>query len=233
MGLRAAFFDVGDTLVEGWDPDYRVKARSALAAHYGERDWYEPFLAAEHEPSDHDVPWRQETIAIMERWLREQGIDLDELDLERVRSLCSVPLDTVARLTAGAGEALRWCKDRGLSVVLVTNTLWRGDDEVREDWRRFGFGDLIDGVASSHSVGWRKPHPAMFERALEISGARPEEAFMVGDRLGADVLGAKQVGMRAVLRRVTVGPRQAAVDVEPDAVVTTLHELPGVVQPWL
>ena len=27
MGLRAGFFGVGDTLVEGWDPDYRARAR--------------------------------------------------------------------------------------------------------------------------------------------------------------------------------------------------------------
>jgi len=231
--MRAAFFDVGDTLVEGWDPDYRLKAREALARHYGERDWYDAFLAAEHEPSDHDVPWRQETIAIMDRWMREQGIALDDIEIDRVRSLCSVPLDTVSHLTDGAVDALRWCKANGLSVVLVTNALWRGDDEVREDWRRFVLGDLIDGVASSHSVGWRKPHRAMFERALELAGARPEEAFMVGDRMRADVWGARQVGIRGVLRR-TVGPApQSPVDVEPDAIVDSLAELPTVVSPWL
>src|SRR5207237_3921944 len=32
VGVRAAFFDVGDTLVEGWDPDYRILARAALPA---------------------------------------------------------------------------------------------------------------------------------------------------------------------------------------------------------
>jgi FMN phosphatase YigB (HAD superfamily) len=233
VGVRAAFFDVGDTLVEGWDPDYRIRAREALVGHYGERAWYDAFLAAEHEPPEHDVPWRQETLAIMERWLRGQSVALDDIDLDLVRALCSVPLDTVARLTDGAAAALRWCKANGLSVVLVTNTLWRGDDEVREDWRRFGLSDLIDGVASSHSVGWRKPHPAMFERALELADARPKEAFMVGDRLGADILGAKQLGLRGVLRKVEIGPPQAEVDVTPDAVVTSLRELPGVVSPWL
>ncbi len=233
MGVRAAFFDVGDTLVEGWDPDYRVLARKALAGHYGERDWYTPFLDAEHEPREQDIPWRQETLEIMGRWLREQRVSVDDLDLDRIRSLCSVPLDAVARLTDGAAEALRWCKANGLIVVLVTNTLWRGDDEVREDWRRFGLSDLIDGIASSHSVGWRKPHPAMFERALELAGARPEEAFMVGDRLGADVLGAKQVGLRTVLRKTTVGAPQIETDVVPDAVVTSLRELPTVASPWL
>ncbi len=233
MGIRAAFFDVGDTLVEGWDPDYRSAERKALVGRYGEREWYDAFLNARHDPEDHDVPWRQETNAIIDMWLRGQNVAMAEIDVETVRALCSVPLDTICRLTVGAPEALRWCKRNGLKVVLVTNTLWRGDDEVREDWRRFGFGDVIDGVASSHSVGWRKPHPAMFERALEIAGVRPDEAFMVGDRLGADVWGAQQVGLRAVLRQ-TVGPApQAAVNATPDASVRSLLELPDAVRAWL
>lgn len=231
--MRAAFFDVGDTLVEAWDPDYRAKARAALAAHYGERDWYDAFLDAKHEPSDDDEPWHQETLAIIERWLRGQNVSLDDIEIDKIRSLCSVPLDTVAQLTPGAAEALRWCKANGLSVVLVTNTLWRGDDEVREDWRRFGLADAIDGVASSHSVGWRKPHRAMFERALELAGVRPEEAFMVGDRLRADVWGARQLGIRGLLRRTTGLTAQTPVALEPDAVLETLHDLPRVVEGWL
>jgi len=233
VGVRAAFFDVGDTLVEGWDPGYRGKARAALAAHYGERDWYDAFLDAKHDPSEQDEPWQQETLAIIERWLRGQNVSLDDIEIDKIRELCSVPLDTVARLTPGAAEALRWCKERGLTVVLVTNTLWRGDNEVREDWRRFGLVDAIDGIASSHDVGWRKPHRAMFDRALELARARPDEAFMVGDRLRADVWGARQLGIRGILRKTVGLAPQTPVDVEPDAVIETLYDLPQVVRPWL
>ena len=161
---------------------------------------------------------------------------LERADLEiRVHRRGEVrrQVDTVAHLTAGAAEALRWCKREGLTVVLVTNTLWRGDDEVREDWRRFGLADVIDGVASSHNVGWRKPHRAMFDRALELADARPDEAFMVGDRMRADVWGARQVGIRGILRRTPGLKPQTPVDVAPDAVVDSLAELPAVVSPWL
>jgi len=116
-------------------------------------------------------------------------------------------------------------------VVLVTNTLSRGDDEVWEDWRRFELADAIDGVVSSHSVGWQKPHRAIYDRALAIAGARAEEAFMVGDRLDADILGAKLLGMRAVWRRTEHD--QPKVDIEPDAIVDDLTELPAVVASWL
>jgi putative hydrolase of the HAD superfamily len=131
----------------------------------------------------------------------------------------------------GAFAAVRWCKARGLRVVLVTNTLSRGDDEVWEDWRRFGLADAIDGVVSSHSVGWQKPHRAIYDRALQIAGARPDETFMVGDRLDADVLGAKRLGMRAIWRRTE--QEQGTIDASPDAIIDDLTELPKVVAPWL
>jgi FMN phosphatase YigB (HAD superfamily) len=232
VGLRAAFFDVGDTLVEGWAPDYGLRARAAVARRFGERHWYDAFFSARHEPEDEEAPGRQDTLGLIRRWWGEQAVTDPDVDPDELRQLLSLPLDTVTRLTDGAAEALRWCTRTGLRVILVTNTLWRGDDEVREDWRRFGLAEHISGVASSHSVGWRKPHRAMFERALELAEARPEEAFMVGDRLYADIWGARQLGIRGILRRTSGGPPQRPVDVTPDAVVGSLAELPAVVGAW-
>jgi FMN phosphatase YigB (HAD superfamily) len=46
--LKAAFFDVGDTLVEHWAPRERLNelAHAALRREFGERDWYRRFLEA-------------------------------------------------------------------------------------------------------------------------------------------------------------------------------------------
>lgn len=214
MPVRAAFFDVGDTLVEHWAPreTSRSIVRKALCEAFGELPWYEDFLAAQLEPAPPAVPagerWsfdaesaRQETLRWYADWFGSRGIELDGIDLERLRSLMCVPLDEVTTKVPGAIEALRWCVEQGLRVVLVTNTLSRGDQEALEDWRRFGVADAIHGVVSSHSVGWRKPHPAIFERALDIAGAKPSETFHVGDNLIADVWGAHQLGIRAIWRR--------------------------------
>ena len=80
-------------------------------------------------------------------------------------------------------------------------------------------------------MGWQKPDRRIFERALEAAKVRPSEAFMVGDRLDADVLGASRLGMRTVLRRTE--QRQPEVTVRPDAVIDDLTGLPSVVAPWL
>jgi FMN phosphatase YigB (HAD superfamily) len=252
MVLRAALFDVGDTLVEHWAPRERLSelAREALRREFGERPWHERFLGADigpPAPTDwqasveayfesgderrHDQLLKQETLRWYKEWFRNAAIGIDDIDLDRLRLAMTVPLDLVSTPVPGAFTAVRWCKLKGLTVVLVTNTLSRGDDEVWEDWRRFGLADAIDGVASSHSVGWQKPHRAIYDRALAIAGARPEEAFMVGDRLDADIAGAKRLGMRAIWRRTEHD--QPKVDFEPDAIIDDLTKLPAVVAPWL
>jgi FMN phosphatase YigB (HAD superfamily) len=219
--LKAAFFDVGDTLVEHWAPPDVVgsKSRARICAELGEPVWIDEFLSAEIQPmwatslvqqlaerrssgerfEPEDA--RQETMGWYRGWFERQGIALDGLDLDRLRSLMCVPLDEISTPVAGAFDAVRWCADHGLRVVLVTNTLSRGDAECLEDWERFGLADAIHGVVSSHSAGWSKPHPRIFERALEVAGARADEAVHVGDNLIADVLGARQLGIRTIWRR--------------------------------
>ena len=234
MALRAVFFDVGDTLVQHWKPfeETRVIVREALLREFGEREWYERFLSARFEPLDVDDVLRQETNRWYAEWFRNSQIGIDDVHIDRLRTAVTVPLDLVGSLVPGTREALAWCKSHSLSVVLVTNTLWRGDDEVRRDWERFGLADAIDHVVSSHSIGWQKPHAAIFRRALELSGSEPKEAVMVGDRLRQDVWGAKRLGLSAVWRRPLAGAPQEKVDLEPDATIDDLTELPAVLERW-
>ncbi|HEX6061703.1 MAG TPA: HAD family hydrolase [Candidatus Limnocylindria bacterium] len=229
MGLRAAFFDVGDTLVEHWAPlEARVPLITQhLSSAFGHRDWFDALAETDLERPD---ALRQETNRWYEEWFAERGIECD-VDVDRLRSACAVPLDLVSAPVPGAADAVRWCKRQGLRIVLVTNTLARGDAEVMRDWERAGLADAIDGIATSHDVGWRKPHRAMFDRALELAAVGPHEAFMVGDNPIADVRGAQALGIRAVLRRTEALPLPA--DIHPDAVVEHLSELPAVVTPWL
>ena len=226
---------MGDTLVEGWVPldQMGVLMREAYVRRFGERDWYGAFVTAEFAaPADAD-PLRQETNRWVTEWFANSGIGLDDIEVDHLRSASALPLDVVSHLVAGAADALRWCKQKGLAVVLVTNTLWRGDDEAWIDWERFGLAGSIDHIVTSHSVGWQKPHEQIFQRALGLARVPPGEAVMVGDRLRQDVWGAKRLGMRAVLRRTSVGAPQEPVDVVPDATVDELTELPAVLGPWL
>lgn len=54
---------------------------------------------------------------------------------------------------------------------------------------------LFESVVVSSEVGWRKPHPKIFETALRTLQITPSEALFVGDQLDLDVRGAAGVGM--------------------------------------
>jgi FMN phosphatase YigB (HAD superfamily) len=242
--VRAVFFDVGDTLVEHWAPRERLNEllRAALKPDFGQCAWIEDFIAGKigpaqftadqtaQAPSPDDDALCQETLRWYREWFANAKIGSQDIDMDRLRVAMSVPLDLVSTPVPGAFDALRWCKQNGMRVVLVTNTLSRGDDEVWTDWRRFGLADVIDAVVSSHSAGWLKPHRRIFERAIELGGVPASEVVMVGDRLDADVFGAQRAGLRAVLRR-TAYP-QPPIDARPDATIDDLTELPSVLRAW-
>src|SRR5207247_9710029 len=88
----------------------------------------------------------------------------------------------VAELSAGAMDALSWSRAHGLRVVLVSNTLWSAAEDMAADLPALGLDGLVDGVVTSHTVGYRKPHRAIFERALAIARVAPRTAAMAADR---------------------------------------------------
>lgn len=54
-------------------------------------------------------------------------------------------------------------------------------------------------VTDSETAGAKKPHPAIFKFALEQAQAKARYSVMIGDCIDADVRGALQAGMHAIL----------------------------------
>lgn len=86
----------------------------------------------------------------------------------------------------------------------------------------------FEGVFISEELGANKPSPAFFEKAFAaIPDFRVEEAVIVGDSLTSDIKGGCAVG----LRTVWFNPQhKTAVGVSPDHTITTLEELPGLLE---
>jgi HAD superfamily hydrolase (TIGR01662 family) len=117
----------------------------------------------------------------------------------------------------------------GLRIGLISNTQ-RPLDEFAS---HFGLDGLIATAVSSAAHGFLKPHPAIFQSALDAIGVAAAEAVMVGDSVTHDIEGARQIGMRAVLlRRDAAGPnspltRALGPGHEDVPVIASLSELPG------
>jgi len=225
---------MGGTLVgtrdDVGDP-WRTPVLAAIHREFGPRAWTEALYAADIRRPRADEPYRQETNRWLAAWLRERGETLTDEQVERLRRAFAQPLPAVFSLAPGAADALRWCKAHDLAVVVVTNTVSRGDEDARGDFDRFGVSDLIDHVVSSYSTGWEKPHHVIFDRALGYADATAAEACNVGDRLDLDIAGPKALGMRAVWVSTRVIPPGFAPP--PDATIPSLQRLPEVLQPWL
>ncbi len=59
--------------------------------------------------------------------------------------------------------------------------------------------EYFDAIVVSAEVGYRKPSPLIFQRALEQLKVKPRETVMVGDTLEADIEGAKKLGIKTIL----------------------------------
>ena len=61
-----------------------------------------------------------------------------------------------------------------------------------------GLEKYYDKIVDSEMVGVKKPNPIIFEYALKLANISPEEGLMIGDSIEADIIGARQVGMKAL-----------------------------------
>ena len=116
-------------------------------------------------------------------------------------------------------DVLRSIRATGVKIGLISNTQ-RCLSTFAEHFELVG---LFDVSLSSYQHGFMKPHPSIFEAALQAVGSLPAEAVMVGDSLAHDIEGALAIGMRGVL--VARAGRQPGTPAELP-VIQSLRELP-------
>lgn len=204
MDVRAVFFDMDDTLIDGVTATQaawgiacaEVAARSghdaqslreAIGAE-GRRFWEDESKVESWRIRLHDA--REE---IVRRALVAEG-----LDPAPAREISGRYLDEHrAHLFPfpDAVETLEALRSDGMKLALLTN----GPAEFqRAKVERYDFARHFDVVVIEGEFGKGKPHPEVFAHALETLDVRPEETWHVGDNLYADVGGARAAGIHAV-----------------------------------
>jgi 2-haloalkanoic acid dehalogenase type II len=94
----------------------------------------------------------------------------------------------------------------------------------REHLAAWNFTLPIEFILISETVRAYKPHPLVFQRAVEQMGVRPHEVLHVGDSEVDDVKGAKAAGLRVAWVNRNGRPRRADVP-PPDFEIHDLTEL--------
>ena len=91
---------------------------------------------------------------------------------------------------------LRELTRRGWRHFILSNHV----PELPEIVTALGLRPLVEEVITSATVDYEKPNPAIFRLALDMAGD-PAEAWMVGDNVIADVMGAETAGIEGILVR--------------------------------
>ena len=201
---RALFFDMDGTILD-WQSNMEASWRASCD---------------EHCDGSYDVSGLHDAIRTRRTWFwgdseraRTGRMDLDASSRAIVRAafedlgLADVELahrisdDYRARREQalapypGALDALAQFRARGHRMALITNG---NAISQRRSVERFGLTQYFDCVIIEGEFGCGKPDERVFRHALASCGARPEEAWMVGDSLEADIATPLRLGMQAI-----------------------------------
>ncbi len=236
--MRSVIFDVWHTLIEpaaGDEEYYGLRVRRLLESCglnpspdqlsralevYSE---VRSEVEAKRRATLIEVPAEEE----ISLFFRRLGIDC-AVGPEQLRAYAE-PFLRLTVLKEGAREVVEFLHRAGLALGALANSPY--GEMVRLRLREAGLSGHFRAIVCSGDVGRRKPHPVAFQAVLRGLNSSPSEALMVGDDPGADVGGAKSIGMRAVwVLRPGVAPPDDA-----DGVVVDLRDLLKVVRDvgWL
>jgi putative hydrolase of the HAD superfamily len=203
--LEAVLFDWGDTLMQfAYSPELVGAGHRAGLAAIARDDLPDVDALTEHFREEYEpLFWAPGTIeeieypGLVRRLLADFGVEIDDDELGRYLQAEHTAWDAARILAAHTHPLLESLRERGLKLGLVSNAFDPGW-LLHRDLEQMGIAQRLDFSVFSSEFGLRKPHPAIFERALEALGVEAEQSLFVGDRLYEDVRGAAEVGMTTV-----------------------------------
>ena len=227
MAVRAVIFDWGGTLTPWHQIDHGELWRQACAPHFpaGQVAGIAAAICAA-EQGLWQVSRDSGQSATLDHVFAQAGVAATEGLLASYYALW----DPHTYTDPDVAPLLRYLRERGIRVGVLSNTMWPRTAHERV-FRRDEVLSLIDGAIYSSEIPWVKPQAQAFRAAMAAVGMTdPGECVYVGDRPYDDVHGAKSMGMRAVLvPHSDVPPFAGAV---PDAVITRLSELASHLDAW-
>lgn len=121
-------------------------------------------------------------------------------------------------------DTLATLKARGLQCAILSNGSARMLSSAVDN---AGIGTLMDAVLSADDAGIFKPHPSVYQLAVDKFNVLPSEVCFVSSN-GWDAFSAKAFGFNVIWCNRFAQPAERIPDV-PDAEITNLSELPKMI----
>ncbi len=205
--IKAIFFDFYYTLCV-WGLPLEESLQKIADRYNFEIDWDlygEVVLNLFAEASDTD-PANHSLLSTMDRivesysnLMKNLGVKelADQMAWELLQAGHSLFAANVAKLYDDVVPTLQRLRDDGYKLAIVSN--W--DTPLDPLAERLGIDTYFDTITSSHDERVRsaKPDPHIFKYTLKAVGVSAEKTVHVGDTYEADIIGAKNVGIRPIL----------------------------------
>lgn len=91
-------------------------------------------------------------------------------------------------------EVLATLKENGWTNYILSNHV----PELPQIISELGFSNTVNECFSSANIGYEKPNPLIYKYVFEKIG-KPQICIMIGDNYNADVCGAENFGLNAIL----------------------------------
>ena len=207
MRITTVFFDFGGTLLIMRrdriistilsEVGYAVGPEEVHTAYFGvEPSWLDVYGEKKMDGEETEEAYRQLDAMIFRLLFPSRPeSEVDRISLLMRQGWARVEKTVPLELYPDALPALETLQSRGYKLGMVSNA---PPDTARViealGLRKYFPVALVSGV-----VGVSKPNPEIFRMALRGTGSTPEETAHVGDVYEADVVGARNAGIKGVL----------------------------------
>jgi putative hydrolase of the HAD superfamily len=212
---EVVLLDVGGTMAKA-DPSWRDVYATVFDAHgitVGSDDFGAAFRAAWKDWA-HEGPFEATEEASFRRLTELDQLVFDRLGYPSLPDTFFRDVDHAFRQRSAfvvfpdVVPALDAMRSAGLRLGVVSNWGWHAPDLLQN----LELASRFEVLSISARVGYQKPHPAIFQHALELLDVDPEQAVHVGDDVEADVEGARRAGIEPILIDRTGPSDRAEVD---------------------
>jgi HAD superfamily hydrolase (TIGR01662 family) len=242
--IRGVIFDFGSTLIRfrgDWD-EVLSRGRRDMAAWLKQAGYplqteafsetVQQAFQTNFRDRHHDHRERASR-QILREALAQVGLpQVSDDDLRQALRRLYAPSEASWSPVPGVHQALSALQQRGLRLGLLSNA--SDVDNVERLLENARLPVVFDPVVISAAAGVRKPTPSLFEGILRQWWIEPNEAVMVGDLLGEDILGAQRAGMHQIWVRADADPAFNAEFVDrvfPEWTVDTVVDVPALLLP--
>ncbi len=199
--VQAILFDYGNTLIEfglAQVEQCDQALSDELNSLFGPHDYEELSRIQHHERRQpYQGEFLENDLEVLTRNLVQRLFDQSPTDeeMERLLEVRFEVMTSCVRVQDEVRELLRRLREH-YRIGLISN--YPCGRAIRHSLQEQALEELFEVVVVSGDIGRVKPHPSVFQSALDQMQLDPEAVLFVGDNWLGDIQGARRLGMRAV-----------------------------------